>query len=597
VGLTAGVNNLVLRATDLAGNTQTTSLSVTLDQSIANPTGGLTAATDSGVVGDNQTTFTQVNITGIGEAGSTVTIVGTSFSTTADNAGSFTFTGIQLVAGANVFLLEAEDAAGNVSSANVVVRLDQSIIAPTAQLADASDSGTKGDGITNINPVSIVGTAEAQSTITIDGRQGSVVANAQGQYTLTGVTLSAGVNSLVIRSTDGAGNTQTTNLSVTLDQAITTLTAQLDRANDSGTVGDNATNAATVTITGTAEGLSTITIDGTAISVQANAQGQYTLSNVPLAQGSNPFVIRSTDSVGNTTTAGLSLTRQNLAPTLSKPLVDINSAVSSNNRTAVVELADFFKDADINNSLVRINTDLGAIDVELLDLTAPMTVANFLNYVEEGDYVDTIIHRSDDDFVIQGGGFRLTGAAPTASLTQIPVDPAVRNEFGASNVRGTIAMARVGGQVNSATSQWFINTGNNTGLNNVDQGFTVFGNVVNGTMAVVDQINDLPVQARSSPFNEIPLLNFPTPPNGVFPGNLTRDNTIETNVVVLRRVEELTYTIDVQSANANLITILTQNNRLTYRVNANQTGTATVTVTATDRAGAQVSDVFTVTIT
>jgi peptidyl-prolyl cis-trans isomerase A (cyclophilin A) len=226
-----------------------------------------------------------------------------------------------------------------------------------------------------------------------------------------------------------------------------------------------------------------------------------------------------------------------------------------------------------------------------------MTVANFLNYVEEGDYVDTIIHRSDDDFVIQGGGFRLTGAAPTASLTQIPVDPAVRNEFGASNVRGTIAMARVGGQVNSATSQWFINTGNNTGLNNVDQGFTVFGNVVNGTMAVVDQINDLPVQARSSPFNEIPLLNFPTPPNGVFPGNLTRDNTIETNVVVLRRVEELTYTIDVQSANANLITILTQNNRLTYRVNANQTGTATVTVTATDRAGAQVSDVFTVTIT
>jgi len=97
---------------------------------------------------------------------------------------------------------------------------------------------------------------------------------------------------------------------------------------------------------------------------------------------------------------------------------------------------------------------------------------------------------------------------PPLFLASIVRDSAIQNEFNRSNLRGTIAMARLGGQVNSATSEWFINLANNSNLDSVDGGFTVFGQVVSG-MSVVDAIAGLPISnqqtALGGPFGELPL--------------------------------------------------------------------------------------------
>ena len=111
--------------------------------------------------------------------------------------------------------------------------------------------------------------------------------------------------------------------------------------------------------------------------------------------------------------------------------------------------------------------------------------------MDAGEYVGTVIHRSIPGFIWQGGGFELAGDPIQA--VPIPTFAPIANEFGASNIRGTIAMAKVDGDPNSATSQWFFNLADNSAnLNNQNGGFTVFGEVVGTGMDVVDLIAGLP---------------------------------------------------------------------------------------------------------
>ena len=128
--------------------------------------------------------------------------------------------------------------------------------------------------------------------------------------------------------------------------------------------------------------------------------------------------------------------------------------------------------------MVRFHTDLGDIDVVLLQDIAPSNVANFLRYVKRGDYDNSFIHRSPPNFVVQGGGFKWVNNQAVAIAT----DPPVINEFHVSNRRGTLAMAKVAGDPNSATSQWFFNLGDNSStLDSQNGGFTVFGRVLEST--------------------------------------------------------------------------------------------------------------------
>jgi cyclophilin family peptidyl-prolyl cis-trans isomerase len=156
--------------------------------------------------------------------------------------------------------------------------------------------------------------------------------------------------------------------------------------------------------------------------------------------------------------------------------------------------------------------------VELYPNLAPQTVANFTAYADRGDWDGALVHRSVPGFVIQGGGFRQQGGGHAA----IPTDPPVPNEPCLSNTAGTIAMARIGGQPNSATSQWFVNLVDNTFLDSVDGGFTAFGRVVGDGMSVANAIAALPtfdtLAYLQLPFNqifrELPLFALPSDPPG-----------------------------------------------------------------------------------
>src|SRR4051812_14561905 len=94
-------------------------------------------------------------------------------------------------------------------------------------------------------------------------------------------------------------------------------------------------------------------------------------------------------------------------------------------------------------TVVRFTSPLGIINVRLYDTATPQTVNNFLTYANSGAWVDTFIHRSVANFVIQGGGFKFPSDA--IGLQNVTSNPAVVNEPGISNLRGTIAMAKLGG--------------------------------------------------------------------------------------------------------------------------------------------------------
>ncbi|MDF1584430.1 MAG: peptidylprolyl isomerase [Methyloprofundus sp.] len=139
------------------------------------------------------------------------------------------------------------------------------------------------------------------------------------------------------------------------------------------------------------------------------------------------------------------------------------------------------------NTFVDIVSNKGIITVQLSDDKAPATVANFLTYVEQGFYENTLFHRVIRDFMIQGGGYDAN------TMTSKPTHQAITLESntGLSNLRGTIAMARQA-EPNTATTQFFINTVDNTFLDYQDwsnPGYAVFGQITDG-MNIVDNISE-----------------------------------------------------------------------------------------------------------
>ncbi len=161
---------------------------------------------------------------------------------------------------------------------------------------------------------------------------------------------------------------------------------------------------------------------------------------------------------------------------------------------------------------VRMTTNFGTIDVVLMPESAPKTVENFLRYVRNGDYTNTFFHRFVNNFVIQAGGFKWD-----SRLGPVPVNEyeKVTNEYKVANTRGTIAMAKLNGEKDSATNQWFFNLADNTTkLDTTNNGgFTVFGKVANdASQAVIDRMTGpntgVNITAYDSVFNEIPLFNY-----------------------------------------------------------------------------------------
>lgn len=151
--------------------------------------------------------------------------------------------------------------------------------------------------------------------------------------------------------------------------------------------------------------------------------------------------------------------------------------------------------AGADNPRVCLETSKGVIVLELDRQAAPMTVENMLGYVKSGFYNGTIFHRVIKGFMIQGGGL-------TEDMESKATNKAIRNEAdnGLKNTRGTVAMARTQ-YPHSATSQFFINTVNNTALDYRGKtvqgwGYCVFGKVIEG-MDVVDAIENVPTTTKS----------------------------------------------------------------------------------------------------
>ena len=168
---------------------------------------------------------------------------------------------------------------------------------------------------------------------------------------------------------------------------------------------------------------------------------------------------------------------------------------------AVLSAATLASAQSVGNPVVVIETSVGNITAELFQEEAPISVANFLSYVEDGFYSGTIFHRVIKGFMIQAGGM-------TPDMIRKDTKAPITNEAtnGLGNERGTLAMARTA-DVDSATAQFFVNTANNRSLNHrsteqAQYGYAVFGKIIDG-MDIVDQIENT-ATATAGPFRDVP---------------------------------------------------------------------------------------------
>jgi cyclophilin family peptidyl-prolyl cis-trans isomerase len=375
---------------------------------------------------------------------------------------------------------------------------------------------------------------------------------------------------------------------------VTKPTFDLDPNSDTGPKGDQRTSLDTVNLIGTTSPNARVTLTPGNTTVMADSNGKFTFTGVSLALGSNAFTATAQDLNGNK--AGFSLTiLRTHAPTVASQIADIS--VFRNAMPGDVDLYTHFANVDGLNTQLRLNTNQGAVDIELYDMRTPKTVDNFLNYVSTGKYNNDIFHRlainpDGSKFVLQGGGF--TFSANPSNITSVTTGASVMNEPGISNTRGTVAMAKLGNDPNSATSQFFFNlSDNSSNLDNQNGGFTVFATVINNTMTVVDQMANATIKDESrfnSALNTIPLINY----NGNnFPTDTTVANFEAINTVTFLR-QNLTYS--VSSSNPGLVTATLNGTHVALNYQAGQGGTATITVTATNQEGQAVTTTFNVTV-
>jgi cyclophilin family peptidyl-prolyl cis-trans isomerase len=295
---------------------------------------------------------------------------------------------------------------------------------------------------------------------------------------------------------------------------------------------------------------------------------------------------------------------QNVPPTVSSQIADFTEYTGG---TRSIDLTTAFSDPDVSNA-IRFTTVLGNIDIALFGQQKPITVTNFLKYVDQGRYfildptthqiASSFIHRSLPGFIIQGGGFlgTVNPQTPSAVLaTQVATFSPIQNEPGISNKRGTIAMAQAGTDPNSANCQWFINLADNGGSpNNLDTRtnnvgpYTVFGKIVNNTMTVVDAIAAVPRFNFGEPVESLPLRNYTqTDYNSGKPvavGNLV-------SIPGISQISPLSFSASSDNAS---VSVTVSGTRLL--VTGNSVGTAHITVTATDFDGATVSQMFAVNV-
>lgn len=295
------------------------------------------------------------------------------------------------------------------------------------------------------------------------------------------------------------------------------------------------------------------------------------------------------------------ITLSHCEPLEAKKLLAVDAFLKITDQTlassaTTIDLANHFRETiGVVGTVVKFETNAPLVNndfyVELYDKagaepaggrTTPITTANFLSYVGDDSYDGTMIHRSVTDFVIQGGGF----TTPTVAADQPGSDPAgvstkgtIANEPGNSNVRGSLAMAKLGGQPNSATSQWFVNLSDNLFLDEDNGGYTVFGEVVGDGMTVVDTLGSALTYEATTYYSNGAFSDLPF-------WNVNADNIVlPDDFVTIERVEEVAprdfVSYAVTSSAPGVVTAQVVNGQLRLTPVNGQTGDASITVTAT----------------
>lgn len=351
-----GTHSLTARVVDVVGNTSDASsaFTVTIDTTAPDAPGGLSIdpADDSGVSNsDHLTNISAQTVTGTAEAGATVVLYdgATALGTQVATGGVWTIGTGTLAEGGHTLTARAVDAAGNTgaASAALTVTIDLSTPAPSAMaLTAASDTGYSAtDRITNSTTLSLTGSAEANSSVTLyDGAAGSLtplatlVADGNGAWSYSGSGFAEGAHTFTATAVDPSGNTSSGagTLVVTVDLTVDAPGAPtLASASDTGVPGDGKTRLLAPTFTGTVESGAVVSLydDGDFVGMgTANGAGVYSIET-PLSNGAHTITARVVDAAGNDTAAAsapLVITIDAVAPDApSAPVLDSGSDSST----------------------------------------------------------------------------------------------------------------------------------------------------------------------------------------------------------------------------------------------------------------------------
>ena len=537
-----------------------------------------------------------------------VTILETGATATSDSSGNFSFTGVVLNIGANPFTVRAGAGTLTSQTAAIVTRTGTAPTIPTVQFFDSAGTTQLTNATTTGTTVTIKGTTDPNTPLTLVETGATATSDSTGNYNFTSVSVTVGSNSFTVRA--GAGNSTSQRTSTVTRTAVAPATPTITAFDSAGTTAltNNTTSETTVTLKGTTDPNTLVTLLGVGTTTTSDSSGNYSFAGVAAATGANTYTVRAgTGTLTSQSNATVTRTAPNVAPTIASQQGAVT--LSSTTASQTIDLAGNFTDDNLGIDQVKFTTSSGDITIDLFAKDAPRTVANFENYVTSGRYDNSIFHRRATGFVLQGGGFAFDNTGSTPTINTITTDPAVQNEpdiVNRSNLKGTIAMAKLGGNPNSATDQFFFNLADNSSnLNSQNGGFTVFGRLNSAAdQAVVDALAAIPIQNQSgaaaltpeqqSAFDTIPLTNYT---GTAFPTDTTLANYAAiTSATIITQPEKLTYSI-VSNSNTAAVTTAIANNRLTVTQVTGQTGSATIVVRATDKGGLTRDMTFTVNAT
>lgn len=276
------------------------------------------------------------------------------------------------------------------------------------------------------------------------------------------------------------------------------------------------------------------------------------------------------------------------------PAVDVTSGTYPTK----IDLDSYFSSTTISGTAVELSVTVGdtagKIDLGLYDSAVPSTVTNFLRYVNSGAYNGSLFHKSATGSTtgsyVLGGGYYFPSGTALPNLGSVPSEVAQSPGYGTTgaNVAGTIAMYKADGVSNQATSQFLINTADNSASSDLlNRGYTAFGRVLGDGMTLVNQINALPTEAFASPFDALPVTNYTSGTT------LAQSNVV--GITSARVVNAISYSA-VSTAPELVFPTVASDGTLSLTYQPNVTGTANISVTATDLDGAVLTAQFTVTV-